>query len=147
MRDTAAPARAINDPRWLRAIFRASEGDTHGALALIRPLHQRALDLGDESSLPNLLEHVALLEFRAGNWDICDQLIDTASETAIRADQEIQRLALCAWRAFFDVHMGRTESARATAEATVSEARKRRLPVYEDVAQWALLQLSLSNGD
>jgi DNA-binding CsgD family transcriptional regulator len=147
VRETTPPARAINDPRWLGAIYRASDGDIQGALALIHPLHQRALELGDESSLPNLLEHLALLEFRAGNWNRSDELLDTALETAIRADQEIQRLALSAWRAFLDVHMGRTQSARATAEETISAARKRRLPVYEDVARWALVRLSLSNND
>ena len=142
-----AHLRVINDPGWVRAIFRASDGDTEGALALIRPLHLRALELGDESSLPNLLEHLALLEFRAGNWQRADELIDAALEIAIRTDQEISRLALCPWRAFLDTHLGRADTARETASETIVTTRERGLPMYEDAAHWALMGLSLANDD
>src|SRR5919198_4004023 len=81
-----AHVRVIDDPDWLRAIFLASDGDLEGALALVRPLHERALERGDESSLPNLLEHLALLEFRAGNWQRADELVETASEIAVQTD-------------------------------------------------------------
>jgi DNA-binding CsgD family transcriptional regulator len=147
MSGAVAHLRVINDPGWLRAIFRASDGDIAGGLALVRPLYERALELGDESSLPNLLEHLALLEFRAGNWLHADTLIDTAIEIAARADQEIQRLALCPWRAFLDAHLGRVESARVTAADTIAAARERRLPLYEDAAHWALVRLELSIDD
>jgi DNA-binding CsgD family transcriptional regulator len=147
MSGAVAHLRVINDPGWLRAIFRASGGDLEGALGLIRPLYERALELGDESSLPNLLEHLALLEFRAGNWQRADELIDTALEIAVRTDQEIQRLALCPWRAFLDAHLGRVESARITAAETIAAARERRLPIFRDAAHWALMRLELSNDD
>ena len=147
IRETAPPVRVINDAGWLRAIFSASDGDLDSALGLIRPLHQRALEIGDESSLPNLLEHAALLEFRAGDWPRADRLIDTALQCAVRTDQAIQRLALCAWRSFLDVHLGRIEPARTTAEETLEEARRRGLPIYEDVARWALVRLALSHED
>ena len=142
-----ADLRVINDPAWLRAIFRASDGDLEGALSLIRRLPERAMELGDESSLPNLLEHLALLEFRAGNWQRADEHLDTAIEIAVRADQEIQRLALCPWRAFLDAHLGRVESALRVAEETIAAAQERRLPVYEDAAHWALMCLELPNED
>ena len=93
MSASVAHLRVINDPAWVRAIFLASDGDLEGALALT-PAPERALELGDESSLPSLLELLALIEFRAGNWQRADELIDTAFEIAVRADQEIQRLAL-----------------------------------------------------
>lgn len=142
-----AHLRVINDPDWLRATFLASDGDLEGALALARPLHERAHERGDESSVPNLLEHLALLEFRAGNWQRADQLVETASEIAVRTDQENQRLALRAWRAVLDAHLGRVSSARATAAETIAAAAERRLPVFEDVARWALMLLELSVGD
>jgi ATP/maltotriose-dependent transcriptional regulator MalT len=142
-----AHVRVIDDPDWLRAIFLASDGDLDGALTLVRPLHERALDRGDESSLPNLLEHLALLEFRAGNWRRADELVETASKIAVQTDQEIQRLALRAWRTFLDAHLGRVESARAAAAETIAAAAERRLPIYEDAARWALMLLALSHDD
>ena len=116
MSGAVAPLRVINDPAWVRALFLASDGDLEGALVLIRQLHERALELGDESSLPGLLEFLALFEFRAGNWQRADEIIDTALEIAVRTDQEIQRLTLRPWRAVLDAHLGRVESARVTAQ-------------------------------
>ena len=144
---SVAPLRVINDPGWLRALFLASDGDLEGALMLIRQLYDRALELGDESSLPGLLEFLALFEFRAGNWQRADEIIDTALEIAVRTDQEVQRLTLRPWRAFLDAHLGRVESARITADETISEARERRLPAFRDAALWALMRLELSLDD
>ena len=144
---SVAPVRVINDPGWLRALFLASDGDLEGALMLIRQLYDRALELGDESSLPGLLEFLALFEFRAGNWQRADEIIDTALEIAVRTDQEVQRLTLRPWRAFLDAHLGRVESARITADETISEARERRLPAFRDAALWALMRLELSLDD
>jgi DNA-binding CsgD family transcriptional regulator len=141
------PLRVINDPAWVRALFLASDGDLEGALVLIRQLYERALELGDESSLPGLLEFLALFEFRAGNWSRADEIIDTAVEIAVRTDQEVQRLTLRPWRAFLDAHLGRVESARATAQETISEALERRLPTFRDAALWALMRLELSLDD
>ena len=139
-----AHLRVINDPAWVQAIFLASDGDLEGALALARPLHVRALERGDESSVPSLLEMLALIEFMAGNWKRAEELIVTGSEIAVRTDQENQHLALRAWRAFLDAHLGRVESARAGAAETIAAAVERRLPVFEDVARWTLMLLELS---
>jgi DNA-binding CsgD family transcriptional regulator len=139
--------RVIDDPTWMRALFRASDGDLDAARALIRPLYDRALELADESSPPNLLEHLALVEFRAGDWSLADELIDTAIEIAVRTDQDVQRLALQPWRAFLDVHLGRAERARSIAGETIATTQKRGLPMYEDAAHWALVRLHLINDD
>jgi DNA-binding CsgD family transcriptional regulator len=140
-----AHLRVINDPAWVRAIFLASDGDLEGALALMRPLHPRALERGDESSLPSLLEQLALIEFRAGNWKRADELVGTASDIAVRTDQEIQQLSLRAWRAFLDAHLGRVEAARAGAAETIAAAAERRLSVFEDVSRWTLMLVELSH--
>jgi len=137
----------INDPGWVQAIFLASDGEIGGALTSMRQLHERALQLGDESSLPNLLEHEALLEFRAGDWRRADQMLEAALEIAVRTDQQIQRLALRSWRAFLDVHLGRVEPARLAAAETIAATEARRLPVYSDAARWALMRLALSEDD
>jgi DNA-binding CsgD family transcriptional regulator len=147
MSGSVAPLRVINDPGWARALFLASDGDLEGALVLIRQLHERALEFGDESSLPGLLEFLALFEFRAGNWQRADEIIDTALEIAVRTDQQVQRLVLRPWRAVLDAHLGRVESARVIAGETIAEARERRLPTFEDVALWALMRLELSRDD
>src|SRR5439155_25556465 len=122
-------------------------GGCEAGLVLIRQLYERALELGDESSLPGLLEFLAPFEFRAGNWQRADEIIDTALEIAVRTDQEIQRLTFRPWRAFLDAHLGRVESARVVAEETIGAARERRLPVFGDVALWALMRLELSRDD
>lgn len=146
--DSAAKQpRVINDPSWVQAIFLASDGDVEGGLVLMRGLHERAVALGDESSLPNLLEHEALLEFRAGAWRRADRLLDTAVDIAVRTDQEIQRLAVQSWRAFLDAHLGRVDAALSTAASTIAAAEGRRLPVYSDAARWALMRLELSRGE
>jgi DNA-binding CsgD family transcriptional regulator len=143
--DALANLRVINDPAWVRAIFLASDGDLRGALKLMRVLHERAVERGDESSLPSLLETRTLIEFRAGNWLQADELLDAASEIAVRTDQENQRLSLQAWRAFLDAHLGRVEAARAGAERAITAAAERHLSVYQDVGRWTLMLLELAS--
>lgn len=139
--------RMVNDPAWLRAIFLASDGELDGALALVCQLHSRAVELGDESSLPYLLEQLALLEFRTGAWQAADERLDRGLEIALQTDQQNHRLSLQSWRAVLDAQLGRSESAQDIADQTIAAAGQRGLPIYADVAHWALMLLALSNDD
>jgi DNA-binding CsgD family transcriptional regulator len=144
---TVSHHRMVSDPAWLRAIFLASDGDVHGALLLVRELHGRAVELGDESSLPYLLGHLALFEFRAGAWQAADEHLDEALQIARQTDQQNHQLSLQAWRAVLDVHLGRSATAEQLALRIIAEAEARVLPIYADVARWALMLLAIANGE
>jgi DNA-binding CsgD family transcriptional regulator/tetratricopeptide (TPR) repeat protein len=56
-------------PQFVHALFLAGDGRLDEARAILGAEYRRALDAGDEGSLPTVLEHITLFEGRAGNWD------------------------------------------------------------------------------
>jgi DNA-binding CsgD family transcriptional regulator len=76
----------------------------------------QARERGDESTLPDLLAHLADLECWAGNWSLADRY---ASESAEAFELMGQRgwMGIPSYaRALVDAHLGRIDSARGAAE-------------------------------
>jgi DNA-binding CsgD family transcriptional regulator/tetratricopeptide (TPR) repeat protein len=60
-------------PQFVRAFFLLGDGLFEQARAISLNEYGNALERGDESSLPTLLEHLAIVERRAGRWDEAEQ--------------------------------------------------------------------------
>jgi DNA-binding CsgD family transcriptional regulator len=56
-------------PQFVRALFLLGDGLFDEARAISTAGYRRALDRGDESSLPTLLEQLTMVERRAGRWE------------------------------------------------------------------------------
>lgn len=56
-------------PQSVQALFVAGDGRLDEARAISLDEHHRALERGDESSLPTVLEHLTMIERFAGNWE------------------------------------------------------------------------------
>jgi DNA-binding CsgD family transcriptional regulator len=56
-------------PEFVHTLFLAADGRLAEARASVLAEYRDALERGDEGSLPTLLEHLAIFERRAGNWE------------------------------------------------------------------------------
>ena len=103
-----------------------------------RHLLERALrtaqEEGDESSLPNLLAHLADLECWSGNWQAAELYAAQSWDAAELVDHRAWRVAPLYARTLVDAHLGRIDAARGEAAEGLSVATA----VGDD---WALLML------
>jgi DNA-binding CsgD family transcriptional regulator len=100
---------------------------------------QAAREEGDESSLLNLLAHMADLECWAGNWPAAERYAAGSWEVAEQVGQRAWRSIPLYVRALVDAHLGRLDAARAEAGEGLSVATAARDP-------WALMLLSGALG-
>jgi DNA-binding CsgD family transcriptional regulator len=98
-----------------------------------------AREEGDESSLLNLLAHMADLECWAGNWPAAEHYAASSWEVAEQVGQRAWRSIPLYVRALVDAHLGRLDAARAEAGEGVSVATAARDP-------WMLMLLSGALG-
>jgi DNA-binding CsgD family transcriptional regulator len=100
---------------------------------------QAAREEGDESSLQNLLAHLADLECWAGNWPAAERYAASSWDAAGQVGQRAWRSIPLYVRALIDAHLGRLDAARAEAGEGVSVATAARDP-------WMLMLLSGALG-
>jgi DNA-binding CsgD family transcriptional regulator len=100
---------------------------------------QAAREEGDESSLLNLLAHLADLECWAGNWPAAERYAASSWDVAEQVGQRAWRSIPLYVRALIDAHLGRLDAARAEAGEGVSVATAARDP-------WMLMLLSGALG-
>jgi DNA-binding CsgD family transcriptional regulator len=73
-------------PQFVHALFLAGDGRLDEARAIVVGEYRRALERGDESSLPTLLECLTIIERRVGNWDEAERY---AREMHAMAEREV----------------------------------------------------------
>jgi DNA-binding CsgD family transcriptional regulator len=100
---------------------------------------QTAREEGDESSLLNMLAHMADLECWAGNWAAAERYAATSRDVAEQVGQRAWRSIPLYVRALVDAHLGRLDAARAEAGDGLSVATAARDP-------WMLMLLSAALG-
>jgi DNA-binding CsgD family transcriptional regulator len=71
-------------------------------------------DHGDVVGAAEIIEFLAMAEFRAGNWDHAERALEDACATLEQFDQRGPVTASLADRSLIDVHRGKVERARAT---------------------------------
>lgn len=82
LQETAGDAWFSNRAQFPHALFLAGEGLLDEARGVVIAEYQRALDRGDEVSLPLLLETLTIIERRAGRWDEADRYAREMQATA-----------------------------------------------------------------
>jgi len=124
--------------QWLKYL-----DDFDGSRARLEDALSVAAEEGDESSMPNVLMHLAQLECWSGNWSLA---VRYAEESVELAEQVGQRFGgPPAVRALVDAHLGNVERARTTASEGLAalEPSQTAFPLY----LLALGFLELSLGD
>jgi DNA-binding CsgD family transcriptional regulator len=111
--------------------------------------YQRALDRGDEASLPYLLYHFSQLECWAGRWDLAEEYALEGCRVADERHQETMRPATLYSLALVRAHRGQVHDARELAgEALVLCERTGNVPVISMVlAVLGFIALSLDDHE
>jgi DNA-binding CsgD family transcriptional regulator len=136
--------RVMLQPSWMLAQLLVWRDAFDAARSIYESLHERALERGDESSLPFLRLLLSRLEELAGNWGTAERWAAAGHEEALLTGNEPARAQLAAMRALLDARFGHVDAARAAAaEATALTAA---VGEPDTTVQWALGFLELSLG-
>ena len=90
--------------------------DLARARSRLEDAHTRALEEGNERSLPFLLFHLAELECWTGNWQLAERYADEGCAVATETGQESSLAFALYSKALLEAHRGEVEAARATTE-------------------------------
>ena len=126
-------------------VFLKWADDFDGARVILEALCRDAADEGDESSLPDILEHLAVLELWAGDWERAARYANRCVEAAQWTGQAVVVGLNRCTRGLVNGHLGLADQARSDAEAGLAFAEERGDPW---VAGWGFrvlgfLELSL----
>src|SRR5215468_444342 len=106
-----------------------------------------AREEGDDSSLPNLLAHLADLECWAGNWPAAERYAAQCWEADQRVEHRAWQSVPLYVRALIDAHLGRVEAARAEAAEGLAVATTAQDPWSVMLGSGALGFLELTTGN
>jgi hypothetical protein len=121
--------------------------DYEAARAKLEATYRRALEEGDESSLPDVAAHLSDLELWTGDWPAAGRYARESFDAADRSGHELWRAVGFYIRSLVDAHLGRVDSARALAGEGLALGRVWRNLWVEGICLWVLGFLDLSLGD
>lgn len=121
--------RAMPDPFLLRGLVLKWCDRLDEARVRLADRYQRALDHGDEASLPFLLYHFSQLECWAGNWDRAEEYALEGCRVVEEIHQATMKPATLYSLALVRAHRGQVEDARELAsEALILSERAGNVP-------------------
>jgi DNA-binding CsgD family transcriptional regulator len=94
--------------------------DLERARARFHLLTQLSEDGGDVVGAAELVEFVAMAEFRAGNWAEAERALESACDTLAQFELRGPLIASFADRSVIDAHRGRVERARTTLQSILA---------------------------
>ena len=107
---------------------------------------QAAREEGDESSLPDLMAHMADLECSA-NWPAADRYAAASWEVVEQVGHRAWQSIALYVRALIDAHLGRIDAARAEATEGLSAATTARVAWHSMLVSGVLGFVELTAGD
>ena len=130
-------------PSYSHAVYLSWTDDLEAARSQFEELYKRALDRGDESSIPRLLTHLSGVECVLGDFESAGRWATESYEAAVQSGQRPHEEYTLAARALVDAHLGLEQRARAEAEEALQDVRE---PVAYGSAtsRWALGMIELS---
>ena len=145
-RSESQAANSIYRPRvggqlgqWLKYV-----DDFTGARARLEAALSQARVEGDESSVPNLLMHLAQVECWSGDWPLAARYAEESFELAEQVGQNFGGPP--AMRALVDAHLGNVERARATVESRLQGVEEKPMTVPLYLRALGFLELSLGDA-
>jgi DNA-binding CsgD family transcriptional regulator len=145
--DSVSFMRGVGGAAFTRGILLSWRDDIDGARVTLDVAHSRAVEIGDESSLPLLLGWRAYASWLAGDWESALRDAGAGYEAAIQTGQPSQRGVLAALRALVLAHLGRVSEARTAANEglRLASATGSGFAVMHGRAALGFLELSLGN--
>ena len=104
-------------PSMMLAMMLKWSGDIPEARRRFDELHQRALEAGEETSLPFLLAQMSETETWEGDWATALKHAEEAHKIALQTGQEPIRAAALYSKGLAEAHLGRADEARTSARA------------------------------
>jgi DNA-binding CsgD family transcriptional regulator len=141
--------RALWGTGFMSSVLRVFADDLAEARAGLELARARAVEAGDEASLPLLLRYLSLVELLAGDWPRAERLADEGYEASLQSGQPSQQAVLAASNALIAAHRGNVEATRATADEALRLGEETGSGFAKLLARSALglLELSLGNPD
>ena len=131
---------------FMSSVLRVFADDLDEARAGLELARARAVEAGDEASLPLLLRYLSLVELLAGDWSRAERLADEGYEASLQTGQPSQQAVLAASSALIAAHRGNVEATRATADEALRLGEETGSGFAELLARSALGLLELSLG-
>jgi DNA-binding CsgD family transcriptional regulator len=156
LEDSTLHLRVLRHPSFAFGYCLSCADEHEKAREVFQALRRRAVEHGDESALPSILNHLALTETFTGNWDVA---IGTAEQGYTLAQESRQRptqASILAKKALIEARRGDMEAAQETARAALEIAGgpdfdpARPEPALErggETAIWTLGFVELSLGE
>jgi DNA-binding CsgD family transcriptional regulator len=121
-----APAwsQILGRPDWIHALLLAWGDDLPAARQQFEALHRRAVESGDEHSLPFILFHLARVELLTGDWVLARAHARECDDTTRQSGQVSERPYSLAIEALVEGHLGMVEPARAKVAEGLALARQ-----------------------
>jgi hypothetical protein len=121
--------------------------DLDGARERFQRARMRAIELGDEAALPQILRASAYTEWLGGNWPQAAAQAGEGHQAALQTGQRVQQAMLLGTRALLAASLGRVEEARRDAEEglALADATGYMLGGLLCLTALGLLELSLGN--
>ncbi|HET7744232.1 MAG TPA: AAA family ATPase [Gaiellaceae bacterium] len=133
-------------PRFQLAVTRVWSDDLDAARADLEDIRQRAVEQGDESSLPFAFAYLSLAEYLSGRWQEAMRAAEEGADVALAAGQEIGRAFALSARALVASSLGLEEDARSDAEEALALAERGAM-FATTTSLWAIGLLELSLDD
>ena len=148
-RQATAHLRVLAQPSFAYGYCLSCVDEIDRARAVFEELRRRASEQGDEGAMPSILNHLALLECLAGDWDAAARLADEAHALALEGGHRPTQASTLAKRAMVAARRGDVDIARDAAERALALAGgpEEALARGGETAIWTLGFLELSLGD
>ena len=111
-------------PSMMLAMMLKWSGEIPDARRRFADLHQRALDTGDETSLPFLLAQMGESATWEGDWASAVSHSEAANKIALQTGQEPIRATALYAKGLVQAHLGQADEARASARAGLELAER-----------------------
>jgi DNA-binding CsgD family transcriptional regulator len=149
LEDATLELRVLGQPRFAYGYCLSCADELDAARAEFSELRRRAAEQGDESALPSLLNHLALIECLAGRLDLSAGLADESYVLALEGGHVPTQASSLAKRAMVAARQGEIDVARETAERSLALAGEDAVFRGGETAIWTLgfLELSVGNPD
>jgi DNA-binding CsgD family transcriptional regulator len=133
----------MRHPTFQLAFVRVWSDELEAARAALREIEARAVEQGDESSLPFVLTYLSLAEFLSGHWQEALRAADEGVDVALAAGSETGRAFALSARALVESGLGREPAARSDADEALALAERGSM-FATTTSLWALGLLELS---
>ena len=133
----------MRHPSFQLAFARVWSDELEAARAALTDIEERAVEQGDESSLPFVLTYLSLAEFLSGRWQEALRAADEGADVALAAGSETGRAFALSVRALVVSGLGRERAARSDANEALALAERGTM-FATTTSHWALGLLELS---